>query len=428
MSYEDFVKEGYEPSEDELIALFYIEPAEGIPFKMAVGGVAAESSVGTWTVSSYLTDRIMSMGARAYSFNGNWVRIAYPIELFEPGSMPQIWSSIAGNIFGMKAARNIRLEDIYWPPSLIKSFPGPSKGINGIRGVLKIGKRPVLATVPKPKVGMTTEEHVKVAYDVWTGGVDLIKDDENLTNQSFNRFEERVKEVLKMRDKVEKEVGERKSALLNITAPYKEMERRARLVADYGGEFIMVDILTSGWSALQSIREVAEDLDLAIHAHRAFHAAFTRNKKHGVSMKVVASCSRLVGVDTLHIGTVVGKLVSPLEEVTACADILRKEKNDEDWDRKLLKKSWEGIVPVMPVSSGGLHPGLLPEVLRILGPNIMIQVGGGVLGHPDGPKAGAKATRQAIDAFLQGIDLEEYAKTHKELRAALDYWGYRRPV
>ncbi len=431
--YLDFVDKSHRPSDDELVALFYVEPADGISVEEAAGRVASESSNGTWTEVVTMSDRIRALSAKAYDFKdagdgGFWVRVAYPIDLFEPGSMPQIWSSIAGNIFGMKALKNLRLEDVYWPPSLVRSFPGPHHGIHGVRKILKVEKRPILATVPKPKVGMTSEEHAKAGYEIWLGGVDLIKDDENLTNQSFNRFEERVKVLFRYREKAEKETGERKSALLNITGPYKEMEKRAKIVADYGGEFIMVDILTAGWAALQSIREVAEDLGLAIHAHRAFHAAFTRNPRHGVSMKVVAESARLVGVDHIHIGTVVGKLVSPLEEVTACADVLRKDRVEEDPDRKLIHKTWEGLKPTLPVSSGGLHPGIIPDVLKILGTEIMIQAGGGVLGHPDGPEAGARAVRQAIDAYLQGVTLEDYARTHPELRRALEHWGHLKPV
>ncbi len=390
--------------------------------------MASESSNGTWTEVVTMSDRIRALSARAYRFEGGWVRVAYPRDLFEPGSLPQVWSSIAGNVFGMKALRGLRLEDVYWPRWLVDSFPGPGRGISGLREIMKVEGRPLLATVPKPKVGMTTEEHVRAAVEVWSGGVDLLKDDENLTDQPFNRFEERVRETLRARDAVEAETGERKSYLVNITAPYREMERRARLVSDLGGEFVMVDILTSGWSALQSIRELCADLGLAIHAHRAFHAAFTRNPRHGVSMKVVAESARLAGVDTLHVGTVVGKLVSPVEEVRALARILRDPKSDEDPDLRLLRKDWGSLKPALPVSSGGLHPGLMPDVIRILGRDIMIQAGGGVMGHPDGPRAGAAAVRRAVEAVVAGETLEDAARDSPELRRALEHWGRLRPV
>jgi len=76
----------------------------------------------------------------------------------------------------------------------------------------------------------------------------------------------------------------------------------------------------------------------------------------------------------------------------------------------------------MPVASGGLHPGMIPDLVEIFGNDVVIQAGGGVHGHPDGSFAGATAMRQALDAVEEGRTLSEHAKTHKELRRALEHW------
>ncbi len=423
--YLDFVDLKYKPDKTDLICRFYVEPAKGISLKEAIGRVASESSNGTWTELTTLTPRIRKLGAKAYKIKKNHVEIAYPIQLFEPGNMPQIISSIAGNIFGMKAVKNLRLEDIDWPLPLIKSFYGPQFGIKGIRKFMKIKHRPLTATVPKPKVGLTSKEHAKIGYEVWTGGIDLLKDDENLSSQNFNKFEKRVKLTFKMRDKAEKETREKKSYLINISSETKEMIHRAKMVANHGGEYVMIDILTTGWSALQTLREECKHLGLAIHAHRAFHSLFTRNPKHGMSMLCVSDIARLIGVDQLHIGAVVGKLVSPEHEVLMLEEELQKKFITKDSNR--LAENWYNIKSVFPVASGGLHPGLVPDVMKMLGNNIIIQCGGGIHGHPDGSKAGATALRQAIDATLNKIKLEEAAKTHKELKTALQTWHHIKP-
>jgi len=192
----------------------------------------------------------------------------------------------------------------------------------------------------------------------------------------------------------------------------------------------MVDVVIVGWAGLTYIRDLAEEYGLAIHAHRAMHAAFTRNPYHGISMYVLAKLYRVIGVDQIHIGTAgVGKLEGGKIDVIRYARILREEhfKPDPD-DIFHLEQKMYHIKPAFPVSSGGLHPGNLPGVIEALGKDIVIQVGGGVLGHPDGPRAGAKAVRQALDAILQGIPLDEYAKTHKELARALEKWGFAKPV
>lgn len=423
--YLDFVDLNYRPSGDDLVALFRVEPAKGISLPEAVGRVASESSIGTWTKLTTMTPEKRRLMAKAFSIRKPWVKVAYPIDLFESGNMPQVLSSIAGNIFGMKAIENLRLEDVSFPPALVKSFPGPQFGISGIRKIFGVKDRPLTVSVPKPKVGMTSEEHAEAGYEAWLGGLDLLKDDENLSSQSFNQFERRARLSFKMRDRAEKLTGEKKSYLINVTAETREMLKRARLVKNLGGEYVMVDILTAGWAAVQTLREECEELGLAIHAHRAFHAAFTRNPKHGMSMVVVAKIARLQGVDQIHIGTVVGKLESPKEEVLA----LQKEVTSDrvEASGRLLAQDWCGIKPVFPVSSGGLHPGLVPQVMKLLGHDILIQIGGGIWGHPDGGRAGARALRQAIEATMDGISLSEYAKTHQELRRALETWGYTRP-
>lgn len=423
--YLDFVDLKYRPSDEDLLALFRVEPADGITMEEAVGRVASESSIGTWTTLTTMTPEKRRLMAKAYEIDGPWVKIAYPLELFEGGNMPQILSSIAGNVFGMKAVKNLRLEDVRWPKGLIKSFMGPSFGVQGVRKIFGVKDRPITITVPKPKVGMTSEEHAQAGYEAWTGGLDLLKDDENLSGQIFNQFERRVTKSLKMRDKAERETDEKKSYLINVTAETKEMLRRAKFVKEHGGEYVMVDILTVGWAGVQSLRDECEDLKLAIHAHRAFHAAFTRKKKHGMSMLAVAKVARLVGVDQIHIGTVIGKLEASKEEVLA----LEREITGKSikGGGQILSQEWPDIKPVLPVTSGGLHPGLIPEIMDMLGWDIGIQVGGGVWGHPDGGIAGARAVRQAIDAALEGVALEDYTKSKKELKRALEKWGFTKP-
>lgn len=428
IGYEGFVNTRHKPAKSDLLCSFYMEPAQGVSPKAAAGAVAGESSVGTWTpVAGLRLSTAERIAATCYdirkSQDGYWIKVSYPLDNFEIGSIPQIFSSIAGNIFGMKAVRNLRLEDVKFPEKMAKSFMGPQFGTKGIRKILGIKDRPITISVPKP-VGMTTSEHVKIAHEIWHGGVDLINDDESLTNQPYNRFDRRVIQSLKVRDRVEKETGEKKSYLTNITAPYNEMVRRAKLVAALGGEYAMVDICTVGWSALQAIREICDDLCLAIHAHRAFHAAFTRNHKHGMSMLTVAKAARLAGVDQIHIGTVVGKLESPAEEVTEIHAQISQDKLKPNAKYRHLGQEWHRLKNVLSVCSGGLHPGLLPKLMSIVGNDIGIQCGGGIHGHPGGSRKGAMAVRQAIDAAMEGTPLPDYARNHKELAEALKLWGY----
>jgi len=393
---------------NEIICKFRVEP-----FRMEVfEAVAGESSIGTWVRVNTMKPRIAKMRPRIFGINPGkkTVKIAYPLDLFELGNIPQLLSSVAGNIFGMKMIKSLKLEDIEFPRKYIKSFEGPKFGIEGIRKLLGVKKRPLVGTIIKPKLGLKTKEHAKVAYQAWIGGCDIVKDDENLSNQDFNPFKQRVKETLKMRNKAERKTGERKIYMPNVTAETEEMLKRARFVKRQRGEYVMLDILTVGWAALQSLKEA--DLGLVIHAHRAMHAAMTRNPKHGISMIVLAKLARLIGVDQIHIGAL-AKMEADEKEVVAIAKGI------------VMKKDWYHIKPVFAVCSGGLHPTLIPRLIHLLGKDIIIQAGGGCHGHPGGTIAGAKALRQSINATLQNVSLIEYTKNHKELKAAIDKWGYK---
>jgi len=436
--YHAFVDESFTPSlEKHIIVTYRAIPAPGFTAKDVAGAIAAESSVGTWTTlyEWYSRERIEKLKGRAYEIrdlgDGSYlIRVAYPVELFEEGNIPGFIASVAGNVYGMKRIKKLRLEDIYLPRSFLEHFKGPFRGLPGVREIFRVYDRPVVGTVPKPKVGYSPEEAEKIAYEILVGGMDYIKDDENLTSPSYCRFEARAKAIMRAIDRAEKETGERKVWFANITSDVREMEKRLKLVADYGNPYVMVDVVIAGWSTLTYIRDLAEEHGLAIHGHRAFHAAFTRDPYHGMSMFVLAKLMRIIGIDQLHIGVPgVGKMEAKTIEVLSNAAVLReKEFKPLEGDNIRLPQSFYHIKPAVPVSSGGLHPGNLPEVIKALGIDLVIQVGGGVLGHPDGPRAGAAAVRQSIEATLKGISLEEYAETHRELKRALEKWGRAKPA
>ena len=423
----DYINLNYTPNENDLLSCMIIK---GENLEKLANEIAGESSIGTWTkLQTMKSDIYEKLKPNVYEIKeigkeGNYkvgiIKIAYPLYDFEINNMPGVLAGIAGNIFGMKIVKGLRILDFRFPEEFIKAYKGPRFGIEGVRKTLKIKERPLLGTIVKPKVGLKTEEHAKVAYEAWVGGVDLVKDDENLTSQEFNKFEDRIYKTLEMRDKAEEETGERKAYMPNITAPYREMIRRAEITEDAGSEYVMIDVVVSGFSAVQSFRD--EDFNFIIHAHRAMHAAMTRSKDFGISMLALAKIYRLLGVDQLHIGTVVGKMEGGEKEVKAIRDEIVYNNVEADDENKFFNQEWFNIKPVFPVSSGGVHPRLVPKIVEILGKDIIIQAGGGVHGHPDGTRAGAKAMRASIEAVMEGKSLEEKAEEVKELKRALEYW------
>lgn len=416
----------YQPSENDLIAMYYVEISpECKNIQHASEEIAKESSIGTWTeIATLSADIAKRLKPSTFYINPEKkiIKIAYTKELFEANNLPQILSAIAGNIYGMKVLKSLRLLDIGFPKDIVNTYKGPKYGIEGIRKLTKVKDRPLLGTIVKPKVGLNEVEHAKICGDAWIGGLDIVKDDENLTSMTFNKFEKRIKETLKTRDKTENQTGERKFYMPNITAPLSIMKKRADYVIENGGEYVMVDILTVGFSALQEIRDYLDDKNIVIHAHRAMHAALTRNKKHGITMLALSKLMRLIGMDQLHTGTVVGKMEGGKKEVLECNKILTAQKISDN-NITMLNQDWGDIKPTLPVASGGLSPLHIPDLIEILGKDMVYQFGGGCHGHPSGTEAGAKAIRQAIDAVLNGSTLKEYAIKNIELAKAIEKWG-----
>lgn len=396
---------GSKPKKNEIVTTLRVLSSKGLSLKRTAEEIAAESSVGTWTTVGTLNKKTFNkLSARVIYINyaKQIVKVAYPLDLFEKGNIPQLWSTIAGNIFSMKILKSLRLEDVSFPDEYINSFPGPAFGINQIRTLFKAKNRPLVGCIIKPKVGLNPKETAKLAYDVFANGVDLIKDDETLTNMTFCKFEQRVKEVSVARDRATKDTKQRKEFIFNVTAPYNEMIKRAKLVKKYGGKVIMIDVITCGFSALQSFRN--ENLGLIIHGHRAGHSALTDD----ISMLVVSKLVRMAGVDEFHTGTVVGKMDGKKKDIIEINNFLRGK--------------FGKLKPTMPVASGGLHPGLIEKLVKILGKDLIINFGGGIHGHPKGSAQGARAGYQSVIAASEGIKASKYARTHKELKLALKKW------
>ncbi len=409
----DYIDTDYTPKDTDIVATFRVDPHPEETFESAANKVAAESSIGTWTdIKTMLPEIYETLRPHVFYLDPQKkiIKIAYPTHGFEAANMPGTLAGIAGNIFGMKAVRHLRLDWIEWSEEFVKHYKGPLYGIEGVRRILKVKDRPLVGTIVKPKVGLPPDRFAEVAYHAWRGGLDVVKDDENLVGQDFCKFEDRLYAVMEKKDLAEEETGEKKGYMVNITAPWDEMIRRAELVEDTGNEYVMLDVVVLGFSAVQAFRNYG--FEFIIHAHRAMHAAMTRDPNHGISMAVLARIYRMLGADQLHVGTAVGKMVENREEVLANVHAVRDP--------------FFNIKPTFPVASGGLHPGLVPDIVDIFGNDVIIQAGGGVHGHPDGTEAGAAAMRQAVAATMEGISLEEYAEDHEELKKALEKWGRMR--
>lgn len=438
------------PDENYVLLQYKVELADGIDkskFVDAAASVAAESSTGTWTKVDEGEDSGIKTAdeykATVYDIDetSRMFKVAYKQDLFEPDNMSGFLAGPCGNIGGMKMVKGIRIFDIRFPKKMVDAFPGPAFGIKGVRDLLEHDgeqkKMPVLGTVFKPKVGRNAEEQATVARRLWTAGdgtYDFVKDDENLTSLIFNKFEDRVKLVHEVQRQVEKETEKKKLYLCNLThSNIDTMLKRADLIKETGGRCMMIDVVVTGFAAVHSMR--LKNPGLIIHAHRAMYAFMTRESGKGIegggelkgfsiSMIVLAKIYRLLGVDSLHSGSPKAKM-EDYGESEEIARILRDDISNPNPKFHTLGQNWFGKRKVWPTASGGLQPGVLDKVVAKLGSDCYIQLGGGVMGHPQGIERGVEAALQARKAIADGISVKECAERHPDsaLAAAIALWG-----
>jgi ribulose-bisphosphate carboxylase large chain len=434
----------YQPQETDILCVFRITPQEGVDPEEAAAAVAGESSTATWTV--VWTDLLTAADnyrAKAYRLDPvpgaaepqYFAYIAYDLALFEEGSIANMTASLIGNVFGFKPLKALRLEDIRVPVAYVKTFKGPPCGIIMERERLDKFGRPLLGATTKPKLGLSGKNYGRVVYEALTGGLDFTKDDENINSQPFMHWRDRFLFCMEAVNRAAANTGEVKGHYLNVTgATMEDMYERAEFAKELGSCIVMIDLVI-GYTATQSMANWARRNNMILHMHRAGHSTYTRQKSHGVSFRVIAKWLRLAGVDHLHAGTAVGKLEGDPMTVQGFYNVCRDAVTRHDPQRGIFfEQDWAGIRKVMPVASGGIHAGQMHQLLDLFGDDVVLQFGGGTIGHPMGIAAGATANRVALEAMVkarnEGKDLlhdgpeilQRAARHCQPLAQALDLW------
>ena len=433
----------YTVKDTDVLALFRITPQPGVDPVEATAAVAGESSTATWTVvwtdlltacdiyraKAYRVDPVPNTPDQYFGY------IAYECELFEEGSLANLTASIIGNVFGFKAVKALRLEDMRIPFSYLKTFQGPATGVIVERERLNNFGRPLLGATVKPKLGLSGRNYGRVVYEGLKGGLDFLKDDENINSQPFMRWRERFLYVQEGITRASAATGEVKGSYMNMTAgTMDEVIARGEYAKELGTVIVMID-LVMGYTAIQSAAYWARKNDMILHLHRAGNSTYARQKNHGINFRVICKWMRMAGVDHIHAGTVVGKLEGDPLMVKGFYNTLLNVKTDINLPQGLFfAQDWASLRKCLPVASGGIHCGQMHMLLNYLGDDVVLQFGGGTIGHPDGIQAGATANRVALESMVlarnEGRDylaegpeiLQDAAKMCGPLQTALDLW------
>jgi 2,3-diketo-5-methylthiopentyl-1-phosphate enolase len=348
------------------------------------------------------------------------IQIAYPDVNFSR-DIPALLVTVFGKL---SMDGQIKLIDLSFSPDFLSGFSGPKFGLQGVRNLLGIQDRPLLMSIFKSVVGYELPALREQFYLQAAGGVDLIKDDEILFENPLTPIEKRVEACMEAAAQAAKETGQKLLYAVNITGPTSQLAAQAKKAIQAGANALLFNVLAYGFDALHELSADPE-IPVPIMAHPAMAGAMYPSPHYGISASVLlGKLMRLAGADLVLFPSPYGSVVMPREENLAIKHVLLTTDLARDY---LYGSSTAGIhLPSsFPVPSAGIHPGLVPLILRDFGGDVVVNAGGGIHGHPLGTIAGGQAFRQAIDASLKGISLLEYAQTHQQLQTAIDTWGIK---
>ncbi|KPL61335.1 2,3-diketo-5-methylthiopentyl-1-phosphate enolase [Rossellomorea vietnamensis] len=397
----------------EVIATYQLKGKSG-SFGKKAEGIALGLTVGSWTDLPLLEqEQLRKYKGRVVSVE-DWedddgsraeVKIGYPGHNYS-NDIPAILTTVFGKL---SLDGEVKLLDLDFSEDLKKSYPGPRYGIEGIRELTGVYERPLLMSIFKGVIGrdLTFLENQLRAQAL--GGVNVVKDDEILFDNSLTPFYERVRLGKKVLDGVFEETGKRTLYAVNLTGKTSQLRDKARKASEFGADALLFNVFSYGLDVLQELREDPE-ISLPIMAHPAFAGAAAASPQYGVSYSLwLGKLLRMAGADFSLFPSPYGSVALEKSNVLSISRELTK-------DDAHLKKT-------LPVPSAGIHPALVPLLVKDFGTDCVINAGGGIHGHPDGAIGGGRAFVQAIDAVLNGTSLREAAKTHEELEKALSLWG-----
>ena len=335
------------------------------------------------------------------------LELSWPIENMGP-SLPNLMSTIAGNLFELRQVSGLRLTGLQLPPSFARAYPGPAFGIEGTRRLSGVEHGPLIGTIIKPSVGLSPDETAQQVRELVAGGVDFIKDDELQADGPHCPFDERVRAVMRVVNEHADRTGKKVMVAFNLTGDLDQMRWRHDLVLAEGGTCVMAVLNSVG---LVGLHELRRHTQLPIHAHRAGWGYLSRCAELGWDYAPWQMIWRLAGADHLHVNGLHNKFSEPDDSVIAAARAV------------LAPVMPQAPMAAMPVFSSGQTGLQAAETYRAIGcADLIHAAGGGIFGHPGGIAAGVEAMREAWVAAIEGVPLAQHAERHEALAAALEFW------
>lgn len=305
-----------------------------------------------------------SLSRKAGFLTGFIVKIEYP-EITSGFEITQFINLLYGNI---SFKPNIKIIDIDFSRDFLLSFKGPKFGIEGIRKLLGVFDRPLIATALKP-MGLSAEEFAEMCYQFTLGGIDIIKDDHGLVDFPFSSFKERVTKCIRAIKKAEQKTGKRTLYFPNITGRFDDIMKNIEfaLETDVGG--FLVSPFLIGFDCVRYISE-SDLIGKPLMSHPSLSGIFFTNSKNGISAELVlGKIFRLIGIDCSVYPNFGGRFTFDRGTCLAIVNSLRD-------DFHHIKKSF-------PTPAGGINIENVAEIVSFYGNDVILLVGGSLYSKSD---------------------------------------------
>jgi ribulose-bisphosphate carboxylase large chain len=414
-------------SDDRIRARYWLETGDDP--QRAADVIAGEQSSGTFTRLALETPELVQRagarvealevlervrepslpgGLRSDTYTRCHLTLSWPLANLGP-SLPNLLATVAGNLYELRQVSGLRLLELELPPAFAQANPGPAFGIEGTRRLAGVAAGPLIGTIIKPSVGLDAQGTAALVRQLLDGNIDFIKDDELQADGPACPFEDRVRAVMREVHDAAQRHGRQAMVAFNLTGEVDEMRRRHDLVRELGGSCVMVSLHAVGLAGLLALRRHAT---LPIHAHRNGWGYLSRCPALGFDFAPMQQLWRLAGADHLHVNGLANKFSESDDSVIAAA-------------RAVLRPLWaHAPMAAMPVFSSGQTGLQAAPTFAALGgrADLIHAAGGGIMAHPGGIAAGVSALREAWVAAMSGTPIEEHARSHPALKAALETW------
>ncbi|MGN6639733.1 MAG: ribulose-bisphosphate carboxylase large subunit family protein [Mucilaginibacter sp.] len=334
------------------------------------------------------------------------IEVSWSIENFGY-NLPVLISTLQGNLYELTQFTGLKLMDIELPPSYNAHFRGPAFGIEGSRKSTGVQGRPLIGTIIKPSIGLSTEQTAELVKTLAGAGIDFVKDDELMSSAANSRFEDRVDAIMRVINQHADKTGKKGMYAFNLSDEIDSMLRRYEYIVKAGGTCAMVSLNSVG---LSGVKKVCDSGQLVIHGHRNGWGMLNRHPLLGIEFPAYQKLWRLAGVDQIHVNGIQNKFWESDDSVVRSIESCLKPLFDT-----------KTILPV--VSSGQWGGQAFETYRRTHTTDLLYMAGGGIMAHPDGPAGGVMALQQAWEGAVNGLTLEQAAQQYPEFGKSVQKFG-----